>query len=164
MKLTQKTGSTFSSALFSCSIMSNSFRPNELQHTRPPCPLPSPGVHSDSRPSSQWCHPAISSSVVPFISCPQSLPASESFPMSQLFAWGGQSTAVLCSFFFIIIIISFTFLLPFFFFSLFMVLIFNLKKSLLFFSTFIILFAFRILFFPLQLIFNVYKSSSFTTI
>ena len=58
----------------------------------PPCPSPTPGVHSDSRPSSQWCHPAISSSVVPFSSCPQSLPASESFPMSQLFAWGGQST------------------------------------------------------------------------
>ena len=59
---------------------------------RPPCPSPTPGVHSDSRPSSQWCQPAISSSVVPFSSCPQSLPASESFPMSQLFAWGGQST------------------------------------------------------------------------
>ena len=61
---------------------------------RPPCPSPTPGVHSDSRPSSQWCHPAISSSVVPFCSCPQSLPASESFPMSQLFAWGGRSTGV----------------------------------------------------------------------
>ena len=59
---------------------------------RPPCPSPSPGVHSDSRPSSPWCHPAISSSVVPFSSCPQSLPASGSFPMSQLFTWGGQST------------------------------------------------------------------------
>ena len=57
-----------------------------------PCPLPSPGVHSDSRPSSPWCHPAISSLVIPFSSCPQSLPASESFPMSQFFAWGGQST------------------------------------------------------------------------
>ena len=66
-----------------------------------PCPSPTPGVHSNSRPSSRWCHPAISSSVVPFSSCPQSLPASESFPMSQLFAWGGQSTAVsaLASFF-----------------------------------------------------------------
>ena len=57
-----------------------------------PCPSPAPGVHSDSHPSSRWCHPAISFSVVPFFSCPQSLPASESFPMSQLFAWGGQST------------------------------------------------------------------------
>jgi len=72
--------------------MSDSFRPHELQHARPPCPSPTPGVHSDSCPSSQWCHPGISSSVVPFSSCPQSLPASESFPMSQLFAWGGQST------------------------------------------------------------------------
>ena len=69
-------------------------RPHESQHARPPCPSPTPGVHSDSRPSSQWCHPAISSSVVPFSSCPQFLPASESFPMSQLFAWGGQSTGV----------------------------------------------------------------------
>ena len=65
---------------------------HELQHSRPPCPLPTPEVHSDSRPSSQWCHPAISSSVVPFSSCPQSLPASESFPMSRFFASGGQST------------------------------------------------------------------------
>ena len=70
--------------------MSNSLWPHELQHARPPCPSPTPRVHSDSRPLSQWCHPAISSSVVPFSSCPQSLPASESFPMSQLFAWGGQ--------------------------------------------------------------------------
>ena len=76
------------------SVMSNSLRPHESQHARPPCPSPTPGVHSDSRPSSQWCHPAISSCVVPFSSCPQSLPASESFPMSQLFAWGGQSTGV----------------------------------------------------------------------
>ena len=68
--------------------------PHELQHARPPFPSPTPGVHSDSRPSSQWCHPAISSPVIPFSSCPQSLPASESFPMSQLFAWGGQSTGV----------------------------------------------------------------------
>ena len=71
--------------------MSDSLQPHESQHTRPPCPSPTLGVHSDSRPSSQWCHPAISSSVVPFSSCPQSLPASESFPMSQLFAWGGES-------------------------------------------------------------------------
>jgi len=69
-------------------------RPHESQHARPPCPSPTPGVHSDSHPSSQWCHPAISSSVVPFSSCPESLPASESCPMSQLFAWGGQSTGV----------------------------------------------------------------------
>ena len=74
--------------------MSNSLRPYELQHTRPPCPSPTPGVHSNSCPLSQWCHPAISSSVVPFSSCPQSLPASESFPMSQLFARGGQITRV----------------------------------------------------------------------
>ena len=81
----------FSSVQFSCSIVSDSLPPHESQHTRPPCPSPTPGVRWDSRPSSQWCHPAISSSVVPFSSCPQSLPASESFPMSQLFAWGGQS-------------------------------------------------------------------------
>ena len=67
--------------------MSDSLRPHESQHARTPCPSPTPRVHSDSRPLSQWCHPAISSSVVPFSSCPQSLPASESFPMSQLFAW-----------------------------------------------------------------------------
>ena len=83
-----------SSVQFSCSVVSGSLWPHELQHARPPCPSPTPGVHSDSRPSSQWCHPAISSSIVPFSSCPQSLPASESFPMSQLFAWGGQSTGV----------------------------------------------------------------------
>ena len=76
------------------SVMSDSLRPHESQHARPPCPSPTPGVHWDSRPSSQWCHPAISSSVVPFSSCPQSLPASRSFPMNQLFAWGGQSTGV----------------------------------------------------------------------
>ena len=77
---------------FSCSVVSDSLRPHESQHARPPCPSPPPGVHSDSRPSSPWCHPAISSSVVPFSSCPQSLPASESFPMSQLFISGGQTT------------------------------------------------------------------------
>ena len=76
----------FSSVQFSRSVTSDSLRPHELQHARPPCPSPTPGRHSDSRPSSQRCHPAISSSVVPFSSCPQSLPASESFPMSQLFA------------------------------------------------------------------------------
>ena len=80
------------SVQFCCSLVSDSLQPHELQHARPPCPSPSPGVHSDSRPSSPWCHPAISSSVVPFSSYPQSLPASESFPMSKLFAGGGQST------------------------------------------------------------------------
>ena len=79
---------------FSRSVVSNSLRPHESQHARPPCPSPTPRVHSDSRPLSQWCHPAISSSVVPFSSCRQSLPASDSFPMSQLFAWGGQSIGV----------------------------------------------------------------------
>ena len=74
--------------------MSDSLRPRESQHARPPCPPPTPGVHSESHPSSQWCHPAISSSVVPFSSCPQSLLASKSSPMSQFFTWGGQSTGV----------------------------------------------------------------------
>ena len=82
------------SVQFSCKVVSGSLWPHESQHARPPCPSPSPGVHSNSCPSSQWCHPAISSSVVPFFSCPQSLPASESFIMSQLFAWGGQSTGI----------------------------------------------------------------------
>ena len=77
------------SVQFSRSVVSNSLRPHESQHARPPCLSPTPGAHSDSRPLSQWCHPAISSSVVPFSSCPQCLPASESFPMSQLFTWGG---------------------------------------------------------------------------
>ena len=67
---------------------------HESQHARPPCPSPTPRVHPNSCPSSRWCHPAISSSVIPFSSCPQSLPASESFPMSQFFAWGGQSIRV----------------------------------------------------------------------
>ena len=77
--------------------MSDSLRPHESQHTRPPCPSPTPGVHWDSHPSSQWCHPAISSSVVPFSSCPQSLPASESFPMSQLWKhkWPQIAKAIL---------------------------------------------------------------------
>ena len=82
----------FSSVQFSRSVVSDSLWPHELQQARPPCPSPTPGDHSNSCPLSQWCHPAISSSVVPFSSCPQSLPASESFPMSQLFTWGGQST------------------------------------------------------------------------
>ena len=80
----------FSSVAQSCPTL----RPHESQHARPPCPSPTPGVHSNSCPSSQWYHPAISSSIVPFSSCPHSLPASESFPMSQLFAWGGQRTGV----------------------------------------------------------------------
>ena len=84
----------FSSVWYSRSVVSDSLRPHELQHARPPCPSPTPGVHSNSRASSQWCHPDISSSVVPCSSCPQSLPASESFPMSQLFAWCGKSTGV----------------------------------------------------------------------
>ena len=82
------------SVQFSHSVLSDYLLPHESQHTRPPCPSPSPRVHSDSCPSSPWCHPAISSSVVPFSSCPQSLPASESFPMTQIFTWGGQSTGV----------------------------------------------------------------------
>ena len=86
-----------SSVQFSRSVVSDSLRPHESQHAMPPCPSPTPGVHADSRPSSQWCHPAISSSVIPFSYCSQSLPASESFPMSQLFAWGGQSTGVSAS-------------------------------------------------------------------
>ena len=85
------------SVQFSHSVMSDSLWPHESQHARPPCPSPTPGVHSDSCPSSPWCHPAISSSVVPFSSRPQSLPASEPFPMSQLFAWGGQSTGLSAS-------------------------------------------------------------------
>ena len=85
---------TISSVQFSRSVVSNSLQPHESQHARPPCSSPSPGVHSDSCPSSPWCHPAISSSVAPFSSCPQSLPASESFTMSQLFTWGGPNTGV----------------------------------------------------------------------
>ena len=82
---------------FSHSIMSDSLWPHESQHARPPCPSPTPGVYSNSCPSSQWYYPAILSSVIPFSSCPQSLPVSGSFPMSQLFAWGGQSTEVSAS-------------------------------------------------------------------
>ena len=85
------------SVQFSRSVMSDSLRPHESQHARSPCPSPTPRVHSNSCPLSRWCHPAISSSVVPFSSCPQSLPVSGSFPMSQLFAWGGQSTGVSAS-------------------------------------------------------------------
>ena len=83
-----------SSVQFRHSVVSASLRPHELKHSRPPCPSPTPGVKSNSCPLSRWCHPAISSSVIPFSSCPQSLPASGSFPMSQLSAWGSQSTGV----------------------------------------------------------------------
>ena len=82
------------SVQFSRSVVSDSLRPHESQHARPPCPSPTPGVHPNSCPSSRWCHPAISSSVIPFSSYPQSLPASESFPISQFFTWGGQSIGV----------------------------------------------------------------------
>ena len=82
------------SVQFSRSVVSFSFWPHESQHAGPPCPTPAPGLHSNSCPSSQWCHPAISSSLIPFSSCPQYLPASESFPVSHLFASGGRSTWV----------------------------------------------------------------------
>ena len=87
------TAEHFSSVQFSHSVVSNSLRPHESQHTRPPCASPIPRVHSNSRPSSQWCHLAISFSVVPFSSFPNPS-QQESFPMSQLFTWGGQSTGV----------------------------------------------------------------------
>ena len=82
---------------FSRSVVSDFLRPHELQHARPPCPSPTPGAYPNSCPLSQWCHLAISSSVVPFSCFPQCLPASGSFPMSQLFTWGGQSTGVSAS-------------------------------------------------------------------
>ena len=85
---------SFSSVQFSRSVVSDFLWPHESQHAGPPCPSPTPRVHPNSCPSSWWCHPAISSSVVPFSSCSQTLPASESFPVTQLFAWGGQSTGV----------------------------------------------------------------------
>ena len=88
---------TLASVQFSCSVMSDSLWPHESQHASPPCPSPTPGVYSNPCPWSQWCHPAILSSVVPFSSCPQSVPASGSFPMSQLFTWGGQSIGVSAS-------------------------------------------------------------------
>ena len=87
---------TISSVQFSRSAVSNSLWPHESQHARPPCPSQTPGVYSNLCPSSWWCHPTISSSVVPF-SCPQSLPALGSFPMSQLFSSGGQSIGVSAS-------------------------------------------------------------------
>ena len=82
---------------FSLSVVFNSLWPHEPQHTRPPCPSPTPGVYTNSRPSSQWCYPTISSPVIPFSSCPQSSPASGSFPRSQFFASGGQSIGVSAS-------------------------------------------------------------------
>ena len=82
---------------FSHSVVSDSLWPHESQHARPPCPSPTPRVYPNSGPLNRWCHPAISSSVVPFSSCPQSLPASESVPMSQLFTWGSQSIGVSAS-------------------------------------------------------------------
>ena len=87
----------FSSVQFSSSIVSDSLQPHGTQHARPHCPSPTPGVHPNSHPSSQWCHPTISSSVIPFFSCPQSFPASGSFQMSQLFVSGGQSIGVSAS-------------------------------------------------------------------
>ena len=94
MSLIKITFKCLSSVQFSRSVMSDSLRPHESQHARPPCPSLTPRVYSNSCPLSRWCHPAISSSVVPFSSCPQSLPASGSFPISQLFTWGGQSMGV----------------------------------------------------------------------
>ena len=88
---------TIRSGQISRSVMSNSLRPHESQHARPPCPSTTPGVYSNSCPSSRWCHLAISSSAIPFSSCPQSFPASGSFPMSQLFVSGGQSIRVSAS-------------------------------------------------------------------
>ena len=85
------------SVQFSHSVVSDSLWPHGLQHARPPCPSPTPGVYSNSCSSSRWCHPTISSSVVPFSSCPQSFPASGPFPMSQFFASGDQSIGVSAS-------------------------------------------------------------------
>ena len=95
--LWNNTAHLFSSVQCSRSVMFDSLWPHESQHAKPPCPSPTPGVYSNLCPLSWWCHPAISSSVVPFSSCPQSLPASGSFPMNQLFAWGIQSTGVSAS-------------------------------------------------------------------
>ena len=90
-------GVVHTSVQFSRSAVSESLWPHESQHARPPCPSPAPGVHPDSCASSRRCHPAISFSIVPFSSCPQSFPASGSFPMSQPYAWGGQSIGVSAS-------------------------------------------------------------------
>ena len=97
LKRSHRNAFIISSVQFSRSVVSDSLRPRESQHSRPPCPSPTPGVYSDSCSLSLWCHPAISSSVVPFPSHLQSFPASGSFPMSQLFAWGGQSVGVSAS-------------------------------------------------------------------
>ena len=94
VSITQIVITQLSSVAHSCLTLCD---PMDLQHARPPCPSPTPRVHSNSCPLSQWCHPAISSSVIPFSSCPQSLPASGSFPLSQLFSWGGQSIGVSAS-------------------------------------------------------------------
>ena len=96
-KKKEKTHKKGSSVQFSCSVVSDSLWPHESQHARPLCPSPTPGVYSNSCPLSQWCHPTISSSVIPFFSCPQSFPASGSFPMSQFFASGGQRIGVSAS-------------------------------------------------------------------
>ena len=93
----KKTDTTFSSIQLSHSVMSSSLWPHELQHTRPLCPSPTPRVHPNPCPFSQWCHPTISSSVVSFSSYPQPFPASGSYQMSQLFAAGGQSTGISAS-------------------------------------------------------------------
>ena len=82
---------------FSCSLVSDSMWPHEPQHARPPCPSPTPRVYANPCPLCRWCHPTISSSVVPFSSCPQCFPASGSFQMSQLSAWGGQGFGVSAS-------------------------------------------------------------------
>ena len=90
-------GLTFSSIQFSRSVMSDSLWPHGLQHARPPCPSLTPGVHPNPCPLSGWCHPTISSSVIPFSSCPQSFPSLGPFPVSQLFTSGGRSIGVLAS-------------------------------------------------------------------
>ena len=87
----------FSSVQFSQSVVSDTVRPHESQHARPPCPSPTPGVYPNSCPLSQWCYLTISSSVIPFSSCPQSFPASGSFPVRRIFASGGQSIGVSAS-------------------------------------------------------------------
>ena len=87
----------FSLVQFSHSVVSDSLRPHESQHARPPCPSQTPGAYPDSYPSSRWCHPATSSSIIPFSSCPQSLPASGSFPVSQFFPWGVQCIGISAS-------------------------------------------------------------------
>ena len=94
---TKKRWQEYTEVQFSCSVMSNSLRPHGLQHLRPPCPSPTPGVYPNSCPLNWWCHPAISSSVVPFTSCLQSFPVSGSFQISQFFASGGQSIGVSAS-------------------------------------------------------------------